>query len=161
MKVFNYEVLKKISKTKKAKEYIARVEKYYQENYEGKPILALPFSQFKRYQTDGDRIGYEREYFERRRRLFLLQILALAKDKYLSDLEDIVAAICDEYTWVLPAHTRFSIDLFAAETGYYLSETLYIFKDKLSKEMQNRIYNSVETKIIKAYESQPYFRWED
>ena len=158
---YGYERLKQITHTKKGKAYVAQAEKYYQENYANKPILSLSFFQYKRFEIDGDRIGYESEYFERRNRLFLLQILALAKDKYLTELEDVVAAICDEYTWVLPAHARFTIDLFAAETGYYLSETLYVFKDKLSKELQKRIYHSVETKIIKAYEEQPHFGWED
>ena len=84
MREFNYDALKKIAKTKKGKTYIAKVEKYYQERYAGKPILALSYSEYKRYWIDGDRNSYETAYFERRNRLFLLQILAIAKDKYLS-----------------------------------------------------------------------------
>ncbi len=158
---YNYETLRKISRTKKAKEYIAQIEKYYQEHYANKSIETLSFFDFKRYKLDGDRITYENAYFERRNRLFLLQVLAIAKDKYLSALEDILAAICDEYTWVLPAHTRFTIDLFAAETGSYLAETAYVFGDKLSEEIRTRIYNSVERKIVQAYEAQPRFNWEN
>ena len=43
-------------------------------------------------------------------------------------LEDTIWAICDEYTWSLPAHIswakdeRTDVDLFASETGYALSE---------------------------------------
>ena len=157
---FNYENLKKAARTAKGKAYIRQVEEYYLEYYGDKPILALSFSDFKRYKTDGDRSVYETAYFERRNRLFLLQTLALAKDKYLQPLEDMLAAICDEYTWVLPAHTRFTIDLFAAETAMYLAETVYVFKDKLSDEIKARIYKSLESKIVEAYERQPYFNWE-
>ena len=161
MREFNYDTLKKIAKTKKGKTYIAKVEKYYQERYVGKPILALSYSEYKRYWIDGDRNSYETAYFERRNRLFLLQILAIAKDKYLSLLEDVLASICDEYTWVVPAHAKHPIDLFAAETGGYLSETAYIFKDKLSEDIKQRIYNSVANKIVKAYEETPKFIWEN
>ena len=161
MRGFTYDTLRRISKTAKGKAYIAQVEKYYQEQYANKPILALPYSEYKRYQLDGDRRSYETAFFERRNRLFLLQLLAIAKDKYLTPLEDVLSAICDEYTWVVPAHAKHPIDLFASETGGYLSETMYVFKDKLSVDIKQRIYNSVAKKIVQAYEETPRFIWED
>lgn len=154
MREYTYETLKKITKTKLGKEYVSLVEKYYQENYADKPILALPFSAYKRYETHGDRSTFERAYFERRKRLFLLQILAVAKNSYLTPLEDVLSAICDEYTWVIPAHSYGAIDLFASETASYLAETVYIYQDKLSKLIRERIRTCVERNIIVKYESQ-------
>ena len=160
MKVYTYEILKKISKTKRARAFIEKVEEYYQTIYQDKPIQALSFRDYKRFWIDGNRYSYETAYFERRKRLFLLQVLAIHKNKYLEPLEEVLATICDEYTWVVPAHSFSDIDLFSAETGSYLAETLYIFKDKLSQKLKERILSSLERKIISVFESQPVFHWE-
>lgn len=160
MREYTYEILKKISKRKKAKNFIEKVENYYKTTYQGKPLQALSFKDYKRFWIDGNRYSYETAYFERRKRLFLLQVLAIYKNKYLEELEEVVATICDEYTWVVPAHAFCDIDLFSAETGSYLAETLYIFKDKLSEKLKERILNSLDRKIVSVFESQPIFHWE-
>ena len=48
-------------------------------------------------------------------------------ESYLISLEDIICAICEEYSWCLPSHlpadwlnSPCHIDLFAAETGLYI-----------------------------------------
>ena len=88
----------------------------------------------------------------------VLQVLAIADDAYIEPLEDILSAICDEFTWVAPAHAAsYLIDLFAAETSMYLSETAYVMQDRLSQEIRNRIYKSLENKIINIYENNRFF----
>ena len=101
---YSYDNLKRIIKTQRGETFIAGVEKKYKEYYAEKPILALEYSQFKRFYIDGDRSSFQAQYFDRRRRLMLLQVLALSDDKYLVDLENILSAICEEFMWVLPAH---------------------------------------------------------
>jgi hypothetical protein len=67
--------------------------------------------------------------------------------------------------WILPAHAfeddvvakYHYIDLFSAETGFYLSETSYVFGDKLSADIRNKIKISVKMKIVDIFESGTYF----
>ncbi len=163
MYLYTYENLSQISKTEKAKDYIEKIKAIYEKDYENKPILALPFSKFKLFHLNGDRKEYQTEYFDRRKRLMLLQVLAITDDKYIEPLEDIISAICDELVWSVPAHCLDretgntykydEIDLFASETSFYLSETAYVFKDKLSPDILKRIKYSVKKKIVDVYET--------
>lgn len=162
MYLYTYEHLSEIAKSEKGKDYIGKIKALYEKEFENKPILALPFSKFKLFHLTGDRGQFQKEYFDRRRRLMLLQVLAIYDDKYIEPLEDIVSAICDEITWSIPAHCLdretgntykyYEIDLFASETAFYLAETAYVFKDKLSPDIVKRINYSVKTKIVDVYE---------
>jgi len=131
------------------------------------PIAAIPFSLYNRFDTSGDRIEYERAYFARRKRLSILAFLSLLgeeHDRYVQALEDTIWAICDEYTWCLPAHlggnslevarlrqNRRSIDLFAAETGFALAEIAALLKDRLSPVVAARAEGEVRERILEAY----------
>ena len=99
---------------------------------EDKETMALRYSDFKLYWVTGDRGVYERTYFSRRKAMDCAALLSLIypeEEKYLIKLMDVIYAICDEYTWCLPAHqgqlepnNNVRIDLFASETGFALSE---------------------------------------
>ena len=158
MYCYSYENLKQILQTEKGQAYVKNLETYYNANYADKPILALKYSYAKLVYVDGNRIKFQAMYFERRKRLMILQVLAIADDAYIEPLEDIIATICDEFTWVVPAHKDI-VDLFAAETSMYLAETVYVMQERISQEIRNRIYTSIENKIIKNYENN-IFRWE-
>jgi hypothetical protein len=94
-------------------------------------------------------------------------------------IHDLAWNICEETSWVLPAHeeqgpryweinpphthtapldahtmlTREpdSIDLFAAETGAALAETVYLVGDRLTPEVRQRIRQEVERHVFKPY----------
>jgi len=101
------------------------------ENESTKPLLTLNYSDFKRFWVSGDRSIYQDFYFSRRNLMASAAMLSLIypeEEKYIDKLMDIIFAICDEYTWCLPAHqgeldpvNSVKIDLFAAETGFYLA----------------------------------------
>lgn len=150
---YDYATLKSLLSTAKGKAYAEAIEKFYLKEFADEPLYVLPFHEYKRFWTDGNRVNYDTAYGRRRNRLFLLQVLALADDKYLSPFEDVLAAICDEYTWVLAAHDWTPIDLFSSETGACLAESVYIFKDKLSDRLVKRIKDSVYRQIIVPYEA--------
>ena len=160
MYYYSYENLKRITQTEAGKEIVNEFERVYNENYANVPIPVINYSYVKLFYQNGDRKLHESIYFDRRKRLALLQVLAIADDKWLDPLEEVLAAICDEFTWVLPAHNLtedktfeyVQIDLFSAETGFYLAETAYILKDKLSADIQKRIKISLEEKIVKVCE---------
>jgi hypothetical protein len=155
---------------------------------EGGAIPELPFSSFMRFYRDGDRVEYEDLYFERRRRLQLFGLAALASpgpsgESYLRALEDCLWAICGEYSWCLPAHLeppptgagapsapgvpveippadRF-IDLFSAETAFSLAELLGLLGDRLAPEAANRVEREVRARTIDGLLSGGYrYDWE-
>ena len=158
---YNYENLKRITQTENGKKLIDEVEKAYSLLYKNKPITVTNYSLQKQIYTTGNRELWQDIYFERRKRLCYLQLLAIANDEYLEDLENVLAVILEEYTWVLPAHNILKdktfdytiIDLFSAETGFYLSETLFVFGDKLSPDIRVRIKTELKNRIIDNYEN--------
>ena len=74
-------------------------------SFSGKPAASLPFSLYRLFDETGQRTAYQTCYFEHRARLNTFALLSLAGETdALSSLEDAIWAICDEYTWCLPAH---------------------------------------------------------
>ena len=161
MFLYNYDNLKAVTQTENGKKLINEVEKVYNKLFKDQPIPTTDYSLQKLIYKTGNRDLHQRIYYLRRKRFSLLQLLALANDDYLDDLENILAVILEEYTWVLPAHNiqkdnTFDytvIDLFSAETGYYLSETLHVFEDKLSPNIKKMIRTELKKRIIDNYEN--------
>jgi hypothetical protein len=129
-----------------------------------KPIAALPFREWDLYRSKGTRIEFEALYFDRRRRLAALVVAALKDgvDPYLPALEDTIWAICDEYTWCLPAHLMNHdaaaegeeykhIDLFASETAHALSETCHMFQAQLNDLVVRRVQREIMSRVLEPY----------
>lgn len=134
------------------------------------PTVALPFSSFKRFEIDGDRAEYEKEYFIRRCKLeaFAIRAWLYERREDICALEDIIWAILDEYTWALPAHlwgtglTKLQtdghmVDLFAAETAEALSETLVLLGDKLQPIVIERTRRLIRERVLGRMSER--FRW--
>ena len=137
--------------------------------YRDRPLYSIPFSLFKRYEADGDRTEFEyaeKGYFMHRGHLktWGLSTLFYGDDEDIRLLEDTIWAICDEYTWSLPAHMggnqgiyvnyqpdRYTIDLFAAETGQAIAEILQIVGDKLNPLVVQRAKREIKTRIIDRF----------
>ena len=137
---------------------------------EGKgEIPSLSYSAYRRFVFDGDRDTYEIPYFKRRRALNVAAVLALIypeEEAYLVKLMDLIYAICDEYTWCLPAHqtelgvnNNRHIDLFAAETGFCLSEIHTLLGDRLEPLIADRIRVEVDRRIVQSFLDTRFF-WE-
>jgi hypothetical protein len=158
--------IKTEGKHQDTREYL--LEKYNE--YCKEPILELEYSKFKIYFETGLRMKYEPLYFKRRGRLNILAGLSLIFDdkKYISELEDIIWAICNEFTWALPAHiaalsfeeSETFIDLFAAETGMALSEIYYLLSDRLDSYVKKRIRHEIKRRIIDSFEHGSFW-WEN
>ncbi len=140
------------------------------EIYEDHPLPALKFSEYSMFFDTGNREIYEEQYFIRRRALntcALLAILYPDEPKYLTRLEDVIYAICTDYTWCLPAHqpniTEYipdHLDLFATETGYALSEIYTILEERLSPLIKKMIVHMVKTRILDPYTDGRHYWWE-
>jgi hypothetical protein len=140
----------------------------------------LTYTLYREFEHTGVRATYENPYFFRRARLTRAVLEYLLGDASKRDtIHDLAWSICEETTWVLPAHeeqgpgywdldpprartqplgahtmlTREpdSIDLFAAETGAALAETVYLVGDDLAPEVRQRIRQEVERHIFKPY----------
>ena len=104
----------------------ALLEDYRAVSKEG-PVSAVRFSEYIIYRETGCRQNYEALYFARRKRLNTYALMALIypeEEEHLLQLQDTIWAICDEYTWALPAHIAWktgrdpgNIDLFSVEAA--------------------------------------------
>ena len=141
------------------------------EKYAQGEIKDISYDAFMVYHRTGSRNEFEfGYYFPRRQRLNACALLALIypdKEEYFNNLMNTIWAICNEYCWSLPNHTVNSefeyndiyIDLFAAETGYALSEIRYLLGDRMSKLMNERIKKEIEKRIIYSFINNTY-GWE-
>ena len=134
-------------------------------------IPALRYSDFKRFETEGGRDEYETPYFARRHALDASALLSLIYPdcpEYLDRLMDEIFAICDEYTWCVPAHhgpvgveNPYRIDLFAAETGFALAEIYTMLEDRLEPLIKQRVKSEIDRRIIEPFSrTEPYGFWE-
>ncbi|MBN2469951.1 MAG: heparinase II/III family protein, partial [Anaerolineae bacterium] len=141
------------------------------------PLAPLSFSLFHLFETTGDRAAYERAYFDRRRRLLGLALTTIIDetDAYLPALHDLLWAICNEYTWALPAHLPVGIeavqacrlppeqvvDLFAAHTAHMLAETSALLGEHLDPWLHYRIRSEMERRIfLPVFHDPRPFKWE-
>lgn len=142
--------------------------KFYKENDGEMPVLN--FRDFMTFSETGNRIYFEEKYFRRRAQLIAAVGMFLLEEQqeYLERLENVLWAICDEYTWSLPAHvppqqesalTRRHIDLFAAETGFALSEISQLLEEKLHPRLLQRMNDEVDARILCSFEQTEY-HWE-
>lgn len=141
----------------------------------------LTYTQYREFERTGQRDSYQDPYFLKRAQLTRAVIEFIMGDMARLDIiHDRLWSICEEMTWVLPAHeeqgpdyweifdripprtepfgsstmlTREpeSIDLFCAETGAVLAETIYLIGDDLAPEVRQRVRQEVERRIFKPY----------
>jgi hypothetical protein len=143
-------------------------------------IPMLTYNNYREFEHTGERPGYQNPYFLRRARLTRSLVEYIMGDEsMLARIEDLLWAICEETSWVVPAHeeqgpnywdieptivrtqplgahtslTREpdSIDLFAAETGAIVAETVYLVDDDIAPEVRQRVRQEVERHIFKPY----------
>lgn len=139
---------------------------------DGQSVPELSYTLFSVFSRTGSRLEYERVYFERRRRLNTYVLLALLepnRPEVIEKLEDILWAVCNEYTWCLPAHLppnhnaadihRY-IDLFSSETGFTLSEISLLLGERLPKLLQSRIQHEVERRLLRPFLEKGPYDWE-
>jgi hypothetical protein len=137
------------------------------------------YTLYREFERTGLRGSFQSVYYNRRSQLTRAVLEMILGDSSHRDLiHDLLWSICEETTWVLPAHeeqgpsfwdlrpsprqhpwgahtvlTREpdSIDLFAAETGASLAETIYLLGDQLAPEVCQRVRQEVERHIFKPY----------
>lgn len=136
----------------------------------GSPWPALTVSGYLRYYRDGDRSGYERPYFQRRRRLgaAALAWAATGEPDFAADAADGIYLVCEESTWCVPAHARHSLaddvpnrlpppggtgylDLFNCETALVLAEACQVAAaglDAIDHRIATRARDEIRRRVI-------------
>lgn len=146
------------------------------DQWRGEPLPVLPFSLYKQFDTTGERKAFERVYFHRRLRLNTFAVLSLLEQDpvYPEALEDVIWAVCDEYTWCLPAHLggaslhpnrsgehRRTVDLFAAETAFTLCEITHLLEERLNGAVVSRVRREVRERVLEPFCAlSPSYWWE-
>ncbi len=167
---------------------VKRIEKYL-DNYkrqiveEAKNLIDKPMPQlseelFCQFEQTGNRLGYENVYFERRRFLSVFAITledvvpeteTLDGNRISSKLEEVLLDICKEKCWALPAHVdrrcegwENTIDLFSAETAFYLAEISQKLRHKLSEKTVSLVRDEVLNRVLIPFSAspKPYASWE-
>ena len=160
----------------KAAKKIAEAESYLEQ-----PIPALPLSLYREFHVMGNRSNFEACFFKRRN---MMNALAIAeglekKGRFTEKLADVVWAVLEESTWVIPAHlytypyqrgdgvcpvigeeTLHGIDLFSATTASALTYVkLYAAEalDAISKTIMMRVEHEINQRIIKPYLQCPFW----
>ena len=142
-------------------------------------IPALPFDLFRLFEETGDRSQYEHIYFNEyatRNAVNALALLKTGEDKYRRALENGLWALCDAYTWALPAHLwgnglkvlhdpgyedggrdeyachdrpcTTEVDLFGSMMAHDVSQMLYLFGDTLSPLVVRRVREEIRRRIF-------------
>ena len=137
------------------------------------------YTLYRQFEHAGERRNYERAHFAKRTMLTRAVFeMLLGDDSQRDVIHDLLWSICEETSWVLPAHeeqgpdywelhpsprqrpwgahtalTREpdAIDLFCAETGASLAETIHLLGDRLAPEVVQRVRQEVVRRIFKPY----------
>ena len=142
-----------------------------------KPVPSLPASLYREYVENGNRNRYEAPYFNRRNAALILALAEYAEKtgRFTDLLIDYLWAICDEASWVIPAHNTprhgkwqalpdafgcgedddiFYIDLFAAATGADLARILHLVPellDRVTPVIRRRILGRLRERILTPF----------
>lgn len=128
-------------------------------------IPETTYTLYRRFSTTGERRPYERPYFDKRTRLTREVTAAWLgeDDTHIDRINDLVWDICEETTWVVPAHEReaWHIDLFSAETGVELAHAVALLGERLPEEIRQRVRAEVKTRILDNYLEHGSGHWWD
>ncbi len=142
----------------------------------GKDWQPLPATLYMEFARNGNRSNYEKACFTRRLNLSLLLLAECMeyKGRYMDEIANGILAICEESTWVIPAHAHrkqddplppydsHNIDLFNSETGFMMAEVLFALGKELhalSPSLHERLRHELMKRIIEPFEKHNDFWW--
>lgn len=129
-------------------------------------IETTKFSKFRLFREKGDRNSYQKTFFARQHRLYVMALMCLLypeKEEHLELLQDTIWEICDQYVWALPAHienieehNNCELDLDATSMSYGLAMIKVMLNDRLHPLIKARIDYEINRRLI-----EPFFakRW--
>ena len=126
------------------------------------PIAEQPDDLFLDFSRTGNRSRWQSVAFRNRSRITTLTLAECIENKgrFLPALEAIIAAVCAERTWVMPAHDRrldsfhgrmIDIDLAASHLGANLASVHWLLGDKLSPKTRTLIRDELRRRIFDPF----------
>jgi hypothetical protein len=126
------------------------------------PIPDQPDDLYLDFSQTGNRTRWQRVSGQRRGRVTSLVLAECLENqgRFVKAFEEIVAALCEERTWVMPAHDRslanfkgetIDIDLASASLAWNLATADYVLGDKLSPETRELIRANVHRRVLDPY----------
>ncbi len=126
------------------------------------PLPEQPESLYLEYSKNGNRNDWEKVSFPRRARVQTFTVAECLENKgrFLAPLEETIAALCAERTWVWSAHDgqlqnfrgeTIEIDLGACELAEDLATASYLVGERLSPATRKLIGENLERRIFTPY----------
>ena len=145
------------------------------EKKSAQPLPEQPDALYLDYSKTGNRDRWQSVANERRGRIHLFAEAEGLENqgRFLKPLEETIAAVCAEKTWVMPAHDpklknfhgeTVEIDLGAAMLGFDLATADWLLGEKLSPATRRLIRENLERRIFTPYRAavrgeRPEFWW--
>jgi hypothetical protein len=138
--------------------WIERGERYCR--FDWPPLEPL----YRDYHETGSRQRFEPTYHRRRQAVttFVLAEALEHRGRFIEPLLDAVNRLCDEPTWVLPAHEQQEVDLFSAETGNLIAWTCYILEGNRAFSASARVpraLGEVRARVLEPYLTRDDYWW--
>lgn len=144
---------------------------------QAEPSPPLTASRYLEYDRTGNRTGYQNPNRARRQRLgwFTLAECLERTGAYLDPILDYGWAICEQTSWIIPAHLRAphgtdalpgvvapedrTVALRSAETAHLLAEVDHVLADQLHPALAERIRHEVDRRVFRPYEARDDHKW--
>jgi hypothetical protein len=148
----------KYAQTKTGKELIKKAENTLKEEYPD-----CPDEKYLECTRTGNRINFQKVFFKRTTMLSNLLVGECLENKgrFIPKIIEGVNLVCDERSWVMPAHdlklTNFNktflyIDLGSSHRAFLLAYISNWLDDKLPQEVKDRIYAECKKRIFDPYD---------
>lgn len=137
------------------------------------PLLTL--SSYRECEKTGNRDNFEIKYFKKRKMLLELTAGEIAdgfKGRFLEKAMDLMWSICEETTWVIPAHRQKEsypncnwVDIMSASTGGVMAAAYFFLEKEIQKEMPEgflqRILYELRHRVTDPFMSDfsPFHSW--
>ncbi|MBN1589241.1 MAG: heparinase II/III family protein [Pirellulales bacterium] len=129
----------------------------------GKPMPELTDELYLEFSRNGNRTRCQSVISSRHGRLAPLVFAECLENRgrFLAEIEKTIGSICDEKTWVLPAHdrkltnfkgTKITVDLRSSALGWELATVDYWLAKRLSADTRRRIHDELQRRVFEPYE---------
>lgn len=127
------------------------------------PMPVLPDDLYLEYSRNGNRTNCQKVIGARHGRLAPLVVAEAIENKgrFIPELERFLLDVCNEKSWVLPAHdpgnnnfkgTGMNVDLVSSAFSFSLAAAYNVLGDKLSPEVRQTLLSTIEKRTFAPYE---------
>lgn len=126
------------------------------------PIPEQPDNLYLEFSTTGNRTRFEAVSHKRRERLSVFALAECLEDygRFIKRLEEIIEALCNDRTWVWPAHdgnlanfhgTTTDIDLVSSKLAWQLATVDHLLGDRLRANTRQLLRENVRKRVLAPF----------